>query len=87
MCEKKRINKKAHHRRDRIIEEGFLQYMEQIKTSDRNKEIVKAYVDGVGYKELAEEHGVTENRISQIVNNYIRHCCLCRKKVRCYKEE
>ena len=87
MCEKERINKKAHHQRDRIIEEGLLQYMERIKTSERNKQIVKAYVDGVGYKALADEYGITDNRIAQIINNYIRHCCLCRKNVRWYKDE
>lgn len=85
MCEIKVKYRKAHYRRKRLIEENLLQYMAYIKTSDRNKQIVKAYAEGAGYQELAELYGVCADRIPQIVTTYIRHCSLYKKRERFYK--
>ena len=71
--------KQRNFRRDRILEEGLLDYIEFVNISSRNKEIVISYVNGCSYKELAEKHGVSNNRIPQIIREYIYHA---RKYVR-----
>lgn len=45
---------------------------EKIGISERDKEIVKKYMDGKTYSELAKEYGVTFNRIRKIVFKYIK---------------
>lgn len=71
---------KNNFRRDKIIDERLMNYIQFVNISDRNKEIVVAYVNGSTYKELAEKYGVSTNRIAQIVRQYIFH-------VRIYKIE
>lgn len=62
---------KNNFRREIIIENNLLEHLEFAKTSDRNKEILIAYVNGSSYKELAEKYNVTKNRIAQIVASVI----------------
>lgn len=76
---------RPNHNRERIIKENLLQYRDAIKLSDRNKEIVKSYAEGVSYKELAAQYRITNTRVAQIVQEYIRHCGLYKKGVYCYK--
>ena len=45
---------KNNFRRDKIIDERLMNYIQFVNISDRNKEIVVAYVNGSTYKELAE---------------------------------
>ena len=85
MCDLKRKNNKPNHKRDRIRTEDLLQYLDKINVSERNKQIVQSYADGVGYQELAERYGITDNRVSQIIYNYIRHCVLYQRKTSCYR--
>ena len=65
-----------HHKRARIIQDNLLQYMAQIKISDRDKQVVQEYVNGASYKQLAEKYGFAPNRVPQIAFHYIRHCGL-----------
>ena len=53
--------------------EYYTTYMnEKIGISERDKEIVRKYMDGKTYSELAKEYGVTFNRIRKIVFKYIK---------------
>ena len=62
---------KPNFRRQRIIEEHLLDYIDRAEVSDRNKEIVKKYVAGKSFKALAEEYGLTDSRMGSIVSAYI----------------
>lgn len=62
---------KPNFRRERIINEHLLDYIDQVKDSDRNKEIVKKYVAGESFKALSEEYGITDGRLGAIVAEYI----------------
>lgn len=54
--------------------EYYTTYMnEKIGISERDKEIVRKYMDGKTYSELAKEYEVTYNRIRKIVLKYIKH--------------
>ena len=64
---------KNNFRRDKIIDERLMNYIQFVNISDRNKEIVVAYVNGSTYTELAEKYGVATNRIAQIIRQYIFH--------------
>ena len=86
MCEVKRKNNKSNHNRIRILTENLLQYIDKIKVSERNKQIVRSYAEGTGYRELAEKYGITDSRVAQIVYNYIRHCSIYKKETSCYKK-
>lgn len=60
--------------RRRILEEKLLSRMDDIKMSDRNKEIVRKHVAGASQTELGKEYGLTVSRITAIVANYISKC-------------
>lgn len=62
-----------NHYRERIINECLLKYIDVVKTSERNKEIVKKYVYGSGFGELGHEYNLSYSRIRGIVFNYILH--------------
>lgn len=62
---------KPNFRRQRLVDEHLLDYMDQVKDSDRNKEIVKRYAAGESFKVLSEEYGITDGRLGAIVANYI----------------
>lgn len=63
-----------NHKRKRINEENLLQYKDQVQLSERNINIVEKYVEGCTLADLAEQHGITRERVAQIVSTYIRHC-------------
>ncbi|MBO5278167.1 MAG: hypothetical protein J6B06_01565 [Lachnospiraceae bacterium] len=71
------MNLKAekHYLRKRILENGYLKYIDCVNESERNKEIIIQYVNGASYKELSEKYGVTKNRIPQIVNRFAMKAC------------
>lgn len=62
---------KNNFRREIVIENNLLEYVKFAKTSERNKEILIAYMNGKSYKELAEKYNVTQNRIAQIIASVI----------------
>lgn len=64
---------KNNFRRDKIIDEQLINYIQFVDMSSRNKEIVVAYVNGSTYKELAEKYDISINRIAQIIRQYIFH--------------
>lgn len=64
----------ANHYRDRIIAEHLMDYIEVVALSTRNKDIVKHYVSGKSYSQIAKEYNLSESRIPQIVHSYILHC-------------
>lgn len=60
--------------RIKILEENLLARMDDIKMSDRNKEIVRKHVAGASLTELAKEYKLTVSRIRAIIANYISKC-------------
>jgi Mor family transcriptional regulator len=62
-------------RRDIIINNNLLEYINMINTSDRNKDITIKYANGISYKELSKEHNITTPRVASIVWD-----CLCKCK-------
>lgn len=64
---------KNNFRRDKIIDEQLINYIQFVDMSSRNKEIVVAYVNGSTYKKLAEKYDISINRIPQIIRQYIFH--------------
>lgn len=55
-----------------IIKE-LLAYIDYVNISERNKEIVKKYVEGASYVALGKMYGISGSRIRSIVVNYRRH--------------
>ena len=70
---------KPNFRRDRIKRENLLKYIDSVRISDRNKEIVRRYTAGESEKMLAECYGITPNRIASIVANFLWHCSQTQK--------
>lgn len=68
------IRQPNNYKRERIIREKILQYKDQVQLSERNINIVEKYVEGCNLADLAEQHGITRERVAQIVSTYIRHC-------------
>ena len=64
------MKEQNNYNRERIIKENLLEYL-HIEKSERNKDIVVLYVNGVSYKELASQIGVTPKRIAQIISQYV----------------
>lgn len=62
---------KNHHYRQEIKENGYLDYVEIVSISDRNKKIVLEYMSGESYENLAIQYGLSYNRIPQIIYSYI----------------
>ena len=54
-----------------IIKE-LLIYIDDIDVSERNKEIIKAYVKGASYVSLGKLHGISGSRVRSIIVNYRR---------------
>lgn len=62
-------------RRGKLIKnEYYSAYMnENIGISERDKEIVRKYMEGKSYSELAKEYELTFNRVKKIISKYIKH--------------
>lgn len=69
-----------NHYRARIINECLLKYIDVVKTSDRNREIVEKYVRGSGFGEISHEYSLSYSRIRGIVFNYILHALKIKKQ-------
>lgn len=66
------VKKKPHHyMRTRILDEGLMEYIDVVKMTDRNRDIVKMYVGGTSYVPIAEKYGISIQRVSRIVMGYI----------------
>ena len=63
--------KEPHRKRQRIIDENLMEYIDVVKVSDRNKEIVKMYVAGSSFKEIAEQYNLNRQTVSDIILRYI----------------
>ena len=64
-------NHPANFRRQIIIDNNFLQYIDNTNTIPRNKEIIKEYVAGSSYKELSEKYGTSKGNVESMVSSYI----------------
>jgi Mor family transcriptional regulator len=60
--------------KDTILENDYMELIDTVKVSERNKEIVKKYIRGIKMKALSEEYNVSYERIRAIIYNYIWHC-------------
>lgn len=69
-----------NHYRARIINECLLEYIDVVKTSDRNREIVEKYVRGSGFGEISKVYNLSYSRIRGIVYNYILHASRIKKQ-------
>ena len=57
----------------RDIIKDLLIYIDHVNASERNKEIVKQYVEGVSYATLGRLYGISGSRVRSIIVNYRRH--------------
>lgn len=64
----------GNFRRQKLIDCGFVDKMDKIKTSERNKRIAEDYANGCTYKELTQKYNITTQRIASIVADCIRKC-------------
>lgn len=60
---------KRNFRRDRIIKDGLMQYIDDIALSKRNRAITIDYVNGISFKELSEKYGISYKRAPQIIGD------------------
>ena len=76
-----------NEQRGRLIRnEYYSTYMnKKIGISERDKEVVRKYMEGKSYSELAKEYEVTFNRIRKIVFKYIKHVNEVRTGVKTYE--
>lgn len=70
---------KSNFRRERIIKENLLSYIELTSDSGRNKDIVREYTNGATYKEITQKYNISTSRVEQIVANYIFHASKCKR--------
>lgn len=64
-------NHPANFRRQKIIDNNMLQYIDNTNTIPRNKEIIKEYVAGKSYKELSEKYGIPAKSVASMVAHYV----------------
>lgn len=66
------VIKTEPHRKDDMRNEikELLPYMDIVGISDRNKEVVRKYVDGKSQVELGKEYGISNSRIRDIIVNF-----------------
>lgn len=60
--------------KDIIINEDLIQYFENVQMSDRNKSIVKNYMNGISMNHLAKMNNISSSRVHMIILDYIRFC-------------
>ena len=63
--------KEANFRRKILTERNYLQYRDDIKVSERTKDIAADYVAGMSYKELAEKYDSNPKAIANNIVTYI----------------
>lgn len=62
----------GNFRRQKLIDCSFLDKIDQINLSERNKKIARDYANGCTYKELVNKYGITTSGIASIVATCIR---------------
>lgn len=67
--------------KDTIVQNNYMELIDTVKVSDRNKEIVKKYIAGTKMKALSEEYNVSYERVRAIIYNYIWHCSRYKKHI------
>lgn len=68
------INRPKHYKRERIKKEHLLDYIDHIDYSDRNKTIMKRYASGESYSAIANDYGITPERVNIIIANCVTKC-------------
>ena len=57
----------------KIEEESLAQYLPRVNMSDRDKEIVRLYLDGeITYRDIGSQYGITGERVRQLVEKFAR---------------
>lgn len=64
----------------RDIIKKLLVYIDDVNVSERNKKIVKSYVDGASYAALGRQYKLSGSRIRSIVVHFRRHAVKCGKE-------
>lgn len=67
--------------KDTIEQNNYMELIDTVNISERNKEIVKKYIAGIKMKVLSEEYNVSYERIRAIIYNYIWHCSHYKKRI------
>lgn len=57
----------------RPIMKELLTYIDHVNVSERNKEIVKKYVEGASYATLGKLYGISGSRVRSIIVHFRRH--------------
>lgn len=60
----------------RDIINKLLVYIDDVNVSERNKEIVKAYANGVSYAALGRQYELSGSRIRSIIVHFRRHAVM-----------
>lgn len=74
------INRPKHYKRERIEKEHLLDFVDHIDYSDRNKTIMKRYASGESYSAIANDYGITPERVNIIIANCVTKCAWYRNK-------
>ena len=78
--QRKRKLAEKNHNRKIIIDENLMQYIDSVKLSDRNKDIITLYVNGTPYRFLAEKYGISVKTVADIISRYKGNAYKERKK-------
>lgn len=60
--------------REKILENNYIELIDKIKMSERNRDIIKKIIAGSKYSEVAKEYNLSAGRIRTIAFEYYRHC-------------
>ncbi len=68
------MNKRPKNwRRTLILENNLIAYLDDVKMSEKNKDIVRDYSEGLSYKELAQKYSISSSRAEEIIQNFFYH--------------
>ena len=65
--------KPKYYKRNIILNENLLDYIDDVSVPQRTKDIALKYTNGMSYEELSKEYGITKNRVSDLIQNYIHN--------------
>lgn len=60
--------------REKILDRNYIELIDIIEISERNRDIVKKFVEGATYSAIAQEYNISPGRVRSIVFNYYRYC-------------
>lgn len=60
-------------RRELIIKNNLIAYLDNINISDKNKSIVRDYVSGLSYKEVGEKYNISSSRVEEVLATFFYH--------------